>query len=150
MFRSALVTTALLAAPAYAQDLASGDAEAGESVFRQCQACHVVENGDGEVLAGRNGQVGPNLYGIAGRTLGSVEGFGYSNALVAAGEEQEMAWNEENFVGYVQDPTGWLREKLDDNRARGNMAYRVRSEDDAANVWAYIVSLDPDAGAPAE
>ncbi|WP_281968236.1 c-type cytochrome [Roseovarius nanhaiticus] len=146
MFRSALITTALLAAPAYAQDAPSGDAAAGESVFNQCQACHVVENGDGEVLAGRNGKVGPNLYGISGRTLGSVEDFRYSKSLVAAGEEAGLEWNEENFVGYVQDPTGWLKEKLDDNRARGNMAYKLRSEEDAANVWAYIVSLDPEAG----
>ena len=146
MFRSALITTALLAAPAYAQDAPSGDAAAGESVFNQCQACHVVENGDGEVLAGRAGKVGPNLYGVSGRTLGSVEDFRYSKAMVAAGEEAGLEWNEENFVGYVQDPTGWLKEKLDDNRARGNMAYKLRSEEDAANVWAYIVSLDPEAG----
>ncbi|MEX1235958.1 MAG: c-type cytochrome [Roseovarius sp.] len=146
MFKATLTATVLLAAPAFAQDVASGDAEAGESIFNQCQACHVVENDDGEVLAGRNGQVGPNLYGISGRTLGSVEGFRYSKSMAAAGEDEGLEWNEENFVGYVQDPTGWLKEQLDNNRARGNMAYKLRSEEDAANVWAYIVSLDPEAG----
>jgi len=149
MFKSTLTATAtatmLLAAPAFAQDVASGDAAAGESVFNQCQACHVVKNDEGETLAGRNGQVGPNLYGVSGRTLGSVEDFRYSKSMVAAGEAG-MEWNEENFVGYVQDPTGWLKEKLDDNRARGNMAYKLRSDEDAANVWAYITSLDPEAG----
>lgn len=146
MFRSALITTALLAAPAYAQDAPSGDAAAGESVFNQCQACHVVENGEGEVLAGRNGKVGPNLYGISGRTIGSVDGFRYSKSLASVGEEMDMAWDEEKFVGYVQDPTGWLKEVTDNSRARGNMAYKLRSDEDAANVWAYIVSLDPEAG----
>ncbi|MCA1775730.1 MAG: cytochrome C, partial [Loktanella sp.] len=70
----------------------------------------------------------------------------YSKGLVSAGEEMGMEWNEETFVAYVQDPTGWMRETLDDNRARSKMAYKLRSDEDAADVWAYITSLDPEAG----
>jgi cytochrome c len=122
-----------------AQDM-SGDAGAGEDVFRQCQTCHVVENEAGEVLAGRNAKTGPNLYGVVGRQAGVVEGFNYGDDLVEAGE-QGLSWNEEELSAYLQDPTGYLREVLDDSRARGKMSYRVRSEEDALNVIAYLHSL---------
>ncbi|ARU02886.1 c-type cytochrome [Yoonia vestfoldensis] len=134
---------AILAAPAFAQDLAPtiGDAANGEEQFnRQCVACHIVADADGNVLAGRNSRTGPNQYGLVGRALGSVEDFNYSDGLVALGEAGEV-WNEENFVGYVQDPTGWLREKLEDRRARGKMAYQVRSEQDAYDLYAYLATF---------
>lgn len=133
---------ALLAAPVFADGhAATGDAAAGEEQFnRQCVACHVVANDDGEVLAGRNARTGPNLYGLAGATLGAVEDFRYGDAIVELGEAGTV-WTEENFVGYVQDPTGWLRETLDDNRARGKMAYRVRNEEDAVNLYAYLATF---------
>lgn len=131
---------AVLAAPAFADGHAStqGDAAAGEEQFnRQCVACHVVADASGEVLAGRNAKTGPNLYGIAGRTPGTVEGFRYSDSIVELGEAGTL-WTEETFVGYVQDPTGWLRETLDDRRARGKMAYQVREESQAYDLYAYL------------
>lgn len=133
---------ALLSAPAFADGHASGDVAAGEEAFnRQCVACHVVVNDAGETLAGRNAQTGPNLYNVTGRGIGTVEDFRYSDGLIALGEAGEM-WNEEHFVGYVQDPTGWLRETLDDRRARGKMAFQVRSEDDALNLYAYLATFE--------
>lgn len=134
----------LLASPALADGhAATGDADAGEQQFnRQCVACHIVANADGEVLAGRSARTGPNLFGIAGRQIGSVPDFRYSDSIVELGESDGgTAWTEEAFVGYVQDPTGWLRETLDDNRARGKMAYRVREEQDAINIYAFLASL---------
>lgn len=134
-------TMALLSAPAFAQDL-QGDAAAGEEQFnRQCVACHVVENGDGEVLAGRNARTGPNLYNVTGRGIAQYPDFAYSDSLMELGATGEM-WTEENFVGYVQDPTSWLREKLDDRRARGKMAYQVRAEEDAYNLYAFLQSFE--------
>ena len=139
---------AAMAAPAFAEshEMAfQGDAAAGEEQFnRQCVACHVVQDPEtDEVLAGRNGQVGPNLYGVAGRVMGSVEGFSYSDSLAQMGENGAI-WTEANFVGYVQDPTGWLREELDDRRARGKMAYQVRSEEDAYNLYAFLATFGAD------
>ncbi|MEL6841183.1 MAG: c-type cytochrome [Pseudomonadota bacterium] len=134
---------AVLSAPAFADGHASsqGDVAAGEEQFnRQCVACHVVADASGEVLAGRNARTGPNLYGIAGRTMGAVEDFRYSDALIALGEA-ETVWTEETFVGYVQDPTGWLREALDDRRARGKMAYQVRQEEQAYDLYAYLATF---------
>ncbi len=131
---------AVLAAPAFADGHAStqGDAAAGEEQFnRQCVACHVVADASGEVLAGRNAKTGPNLYGIAGRVPGSIEGFRYSDSVVELGEAGTL-WTEETFVGYVQNPTGWLRETLDNRRARGKMAYQVREESQAYDLYAYL------------
>ena len=133
---------ALLAGPAFADGhAATGDAEAGARQFdRQCVACHVIANAEGEVLAGRTARTGPNLFALAGRQLGSQEDFRYSDSIVSLGE-QGQGWTEEAFVAYVQDPTGWLREVLDDNRARGKMAYRVRDDEDAVNIYAYIATF---------
>ncbi|MCK0167649.1 c-type cytochrome [Jannaschia sp. S6380] len=136
----------LLAAPAWSESHVEvqGDAAAGEEQFnRQCVACHVVQNEEGETLAGRNARTGPNLYGVAMRQLGSVEDFRYGDSIVELGE-QGTVWTEENFVGYVQDPTGWLRETLDNPRARGKMAYKVRAEEDAFNLYAYLASVSPE------
>lgn len=135
---------AVLAGAAFAQDempAPTGDAAAGETAFgRQCVACHVVVNEAGETLAGRNAQTGPNLYGIAGGAIGAQEGFRYSEGLVALGEAGET-WSEEHFVGYVQDPTAWIREISGDPRARGLMSFRVRDEQDAKDIFAYLHSL---------
>ncbi len=133
---------ALLSTPAFADGhAASGDAEAGEQQFnRQCIACHVVADADGEVLAGRNARTGPNLYAIAGRQLGSVDGFRYGDSIVELGEGGAV-WTEEAFVGYVQDPTSWLREALENDRARSKMAFRVRDEQDALDMYAFLATL---------
>ncbi len=141
---STAVAVSLLGAPAFAGGHeGAGDAEAGEAAFRQCQACHVVVDDDGETLAGRNARSGPNLYGVIGRQAGIVDGFRYSNAMVEAGEAG-LIWNEVDFVPYVMDPTGHLREYLDDSRARGKMAFKVRDQDDAVNLYAFLVSIGPE------
>ncbi len=134
---------AVLSAPVFADGHAAtqGDAAAGEEQFkRQCVACHVVADASGEVLAGRNARTGPNLFGIAGRQLGAAEGYRYGDAIVELGETGAV-WTEESFVDYVQDPTGWLRETLDDRRARGKMAYQVRQEDQAYDLYAYLATF---------
>ncbi|MGR3756636.1 MAG: c-type cytochrome [Tranquillimonas sp.] len=137
---------ALGATPVLAQEAAAptGDAAAGEKLFRQCQSCHVVRDDEGNTLAGRNGKTGPNLYGLPGRPAGSVEDYRYSKAMEAAGEEG-LTWDEAHFVGFVQDPSGYLKEYLDDSGARSKMSFRMRSEEGAANMWAYLVSLSPEA-----
>lgn len=140
-FAIAFATTALLAAPAFADGhlAASGDAAEGESAFRQCQSCHVVENADGEVLAGRAARTGPNLYGIVGRTAGTVEDFRYSDLAIAAGEAG-MIYDEANFVAYVQDPTAHLRE-VSGESGRSKMSYKVRKEEDAINLYAFLAQF---------
>lgn len=136
-----------LAAPAFAEshELAlQGDAANGEEQFnRQCVACHVVQNDEGEIIAGRRAKTGPNLYGVAYRQPGTVEGFRYGKSMVAYGETGAV-WDEESFAAYVQDPTAYLREALDDKKARGKMAYKVREASDALDLFAYLVSIGPE------
>lgn len=141
-FISSFLATLALAVPALAQDFEiTGDADAGERLYgRQCMACHVVRNDDGEVLAGRNARTGPNLYRVPGRLLGSVDGFRYSGGLTAAGEAG-LIWDEATFVDFVQDPTGALRAVLDDTSLRSKMAFRVRNEQDARDMFAFLASL---------
>ncbi|WP_147113499.1 cytochrome c family protein [Tateyamaria sp. syn59] len=153
MFRTLAIaaTTATLAVPAFAQDsvdlTATGDVAAGEAAFRQCISCHVVVDDAGETLAGRNARTGPNLYGIIGGKFGMVEDFRYSDINQAA-SEMDVVINEEVFVTYVQDPTGYLREITGDN-GRSKMTYKVRKEEDAVNLYAYLASIatNPEAAA---
>ena len=141
-----ILAAALLGtSPAFADGhAASGDAAAGEEAFGQCVSCHVVKDGNGETLAGRNAKTGPNLYGLAGKTAGT-EDFRYGKDIVKAGEGdgdfEPLIWTEENFVAYVQDPTGFLREYTGSKRARGKMSYRVRNADDAVNLYAYLAQF---------
>jgi cytochrome c len=144
----ALAVASVIAAPAFADghavDLtAIGDVEAGEKAFKQCVACHVVADADGNTLAGKRAKTGPNLYAVVGRVAGSVEDFRYSKSIVAAGEAG-LVWDEAAFVAYVQDPTGYLREYLDDDKARGKMSYKVRKEEDAVNLYAYLKDIGPE------
>ncbi|MFQ6551082.1 c-type cytochrome [Aestuariibius insulae] len=139
---------ALLTAPVHAEghiDLSGlqGDAAAGEEQFnRQCVACHVVVDEEGETIAGRNARTGPNQYGLAYELVGNEEDFRYSDGLIAIGETGQR-WTEDAFVAYVQDPTGWIRETLDDRRARGKMSYKVRDEQEAYDLFAYLASVGP-------
>jgi len=127
---------AALAGPA----LAEGDAAAGATVFKKCQACHMVVTPDGRKLAGLSGRVGPDLYGLDGRQAGSVAEFRYSKWLKEAGEKG-LDWNEDDFVAYVADPTGFLRDKLGTQAARGNMTFKLTNAQEARDVYAYINSL---------
>ncbi|SIO50218.1 cytochrome c [Rhodovulum sp. ES.010] len=134
-----VAAAALAASPALAVE-ATGDAAAGEKAFRQCITCHVVVNDEGETLAGRNARVGPNLYEVPGRHAGAIEDFRYSSSMEEAGEKG-LVWTEEEFVKYTQDPTAYLREYLGDSKARGAMTHKVRKEDEAVDIFAYLASL---------
>ncbi len=120
----------------------AGDPAAGEAAFSQCQTCHVVTNEEGEVLAGRNARTGPNLYGVVGRAAGTVEGFRYGASLVEAGEGG-LIWDEETLVAYLQDPADFLKTTLDNNRARSQMSFRVRGEETARDLYAFLATFSP-------
>lgn len=128
---------------ALAESHVSGDAAAGEKAFRQCQACHVVRDTDGNVLAGKAAKTGPNLYGVPGSAAFQVEEFRYGKDSAEAGETG-LVWDEESFVAYVQDPTAFLREVTGNGKARSKMTFKVRKEQDALDLWAYLVSVSPE------
>jgi len=80
-----------VAPAAHAQDVA-----AGQRVFNQCRACHIIENN------GRNA-VGPNLNGVVGRKAGSIENFRYS-ASMKEKAEGGLVWTEDNLRTYLTNP----------------------------------------------
>ena len=123
----------LLAVPAYAE----GDAEAGKKTFNKCKSCHMIADPDGEVIV-KGGKTGPNLYGIAGRTAGTVEGFKYGDSIVEAGENG-LVWDEANFVEYAQDPKAFLKDYLGETSAKSKMTFKLKKG--AEGVYAYIVSV---------
>ena len=148
---TATATLMMLSAPAIAADDAAADAivpsstdiAAGEEAFgKQCVSCHVVKSGDGELLAGKRGRQGPNLYGTAGGQVAHDADFRYGKPMAEAGE-MGLVWDEENFVAYVQDPTDWLRAATDDKKARSRMGWKVRDPQEAADLYAYLYSIAP-------
>mgnify|MGYP004512945883 CR=1 FL=1 len=64
------------AAAPIAVRLAQADVAKGADVFKQCTACHTINQG------GASG-IGPNLYATVGKPHGHVPGFAYSDALKA-------------------------------------------------------------------
>lgn len=101
---------------------ASADAGAGERLWRQCQACHKLEDG-------ANG-TGPHLYGVVGRDKGSVAAYGYSDTLAS----MEGDWTPENLSGFLENP----REYAPGTK----MSYSgMRDVNDRANLIAYMASI---------
>ncbi|RKT34858.1 cytochrome c [Roseovarius halotolerans] len=132
MFTASAVLLAL-AAPA----LAAGDADKGEKEFRKCKACHMIQADDGEMIV-KGGRTGPNLYGVIGRTAGSVEDFKYGDSIVAAGEAG-LVWSEENIVPYVEDPKAFLAEQTGDSGARSKMTFKLPKGGE--DVAAYLATF---------
>ena len=58
-----------------------------------------------------------------------------------------LVWDEETFVAYVQDPAGFLKTRLNDPKAKAKMSFKLKKAEDAANIYAFLVSLAP---APAD
>jgi cytochrome c len=128
----ALALSALAAAPTLA-----GDAAAGETIFKKCKSCHAIVKPDGtEVVKG--GKVGPNLYGVIGRQIGTAEGFKYSEATKAAGADGAK-WDEASLAEYVVDPSKWIEAKTGDAKAKSKMTFKLATG--GADVAAYLASV---------
>jgi cytochrome c len=91
---------AVWAAAAPAQDAAGGDPVAGEKVFKKCAACHSLSP-DGKA------KVGPDLYGVIGRTTGTSPGFKYSEVMTKAGADGHV-WTEEELAIYLESPKAMM------------------------------------------
>ncbi|MFD1913325.1 c-type cytochrome [Halodurantibacterium flavum] len=103
--------------------LAEANPAQGERLWRQCAACHSLEDG-------RNG-TGPHLYGVVGRGKGDVEGYNFSDVFA----DNPDVWTPENLNAFIADPRGY---------APGTrMAYAgMRSAEDRAALIAFLDAQD--------
>ena len=104
------------------QLLALGNMAHGEKVFKKCSACHMIASG------GKN-MIGPNLWGVIGRTAGSVSDYKYSKAMTAYAKQ----WSFEEMNGYLIKPQAYIKGT--------KMAFAgLRKEKDRASVILYLNS----------
>jgi cytochrome c len=61
--------------------------------FAMCGVCHKVE-------AGAPPAIGPNLWGVGGRTSGTVAGYTYSPAMKSA----KIKWTKDTITSYLENP----------------------------------------------
>lgn len=116
----------------------AGDAEAGAKDFKKCKSCHAITDPDGEKLV-KGGKVGPNLWGIVGRTAGTYPDFRYGASIIAAGEAG-LVWNAEELIAYAADPKAYLRTYLDDPAAKSKMTFKLA---DGTDVAAFLATFGP-------
>ncbi|RJL02863.1 cytochrome C [Paracoccus aestuarii] len=132
---------ATLAMPALAQD--AGDPAVGESEFRKCRACHMIQDDAGTDIV-RGGATGPNLWNIIGAPIAHEEGYRYGDGLLAVREANpDMVWTEEEMIAYVTDPGAWVQEKSGDSSVRSKMTFRLNRNQ--ADLAAYLTTVSPDA-----
>ena len=97
--RRTIINTAIISAllamvtPVNAQD----DAKS-ERLFRRCAACHTLDEG------GPN-RVGPNLFGVFGRGVATLDDYRYSKALLGIGGD----WTDEKIDQYLLSPRTFAR-----------------------------------------
>ena len=98
---------------------AQGDVAKGEKVFGKCKTCH-------DIATAKN-KVGPTLHGVIGRKAGAVEGFKYSEAMVASG----VVWDETTIAEYIKKPKEFI--------AGNKMAFAgLKKDEEVADLVAYI------------
>lgn len=113
----------------------AGDAAAGEAQWRNCRSCHSIVSTTGDTIQ-RGGRTGPNLFGLPGRAVGSVDGFRYSAGMQAVAATG-LAWDEALFVEYMADPTAFIAA----HGGSGRSGMNFRMAEGAADMWAYLASV---------
>ena len=74
-----------------------GDAERGKKLFdSRASQCHSAQKGVNST--------GPSLYGVYGRTSGTVPGFAYSNA----NKNAAIVWEDETLNKFLENPKKYV------------------------------------------
>ena len=108
------------------QDIyASADINRGEKLSTQCRACHTLEEGGAAI-------VGPNLFGIFGKTAASAPDFPYSEVLAAS----DFIWTPRALDAWLAQPFAFLPRNrmsfpgLPDRKDRNSLiAYLLKQTD---------------------
>ncbi|MBL9058777.1 MAG: c-type cytochrome [Mangrovicoccus sp.] len=103
--------------------VAQADPAQGEKTFKQCAACHKID----EPVNG----AGPHLDGVAGRPIHAIADFKYSGSL------PEGTWTIENLSAWLTNPKAF---------APGTtMSFKgIAKDGDRAAVIAYLISKSPE------
>ena len=99
---------------------AMADIAHGEKVFKKCKACHSINAGGGN-------KIGPKLWNVMFRPVGSIADYKYSKSLASYGKE----WSWEEINGFLTKPSKWIK---------GNkMGFAgLKKEEDRASVILYL------------
>ncbi|XP_076243829.1 cytochrome c iso-1/iso-2 [Calliopsis andreniformis] len=101
-----------------------GDVAKGKTLFvRMCAMCHTA-NKDGRH------KVGPNLFGIMGKTCGTSPGFSYTDSMKSKG----VKWDESTMNEYLEFP----RKFIPGTRMVFN---GIKNPTDRRDIIAYLWSL---------
>ena len=119
--RRAVIVGLLLAGSATAARAA--DPAAGQQIFKaQCGICHPV-------TAGVNG-IGPTLFGVIGRSAGSLPGFQFT----ADHKKLGLTWDAATLDKYLTNPRAMVPDTT--------MIYAgLKDDDQRANLIAYLETL---------
>lgn len=124
MASAGIVAAALFFGAGTALTAEAGDPVEGEFVFGDnCELCHSAAMGAGH-------KIGPNLYGIVGRTSGVAEGYTFSQPMIDAGIE----WTPETLATFLAGPAAMVP-----GTKMGFPGFT--NEADEANLIAYLETL---------
>ena len=99
---------------------ALGSVDHGKTVFKKCAACHSISKG------GSN-KIGPALWGVIGRKVGSIDDYKYSKAMGAFGKN----WDFEEINTFLIKPKDYVKGT--------KMAYAgLKNEKDRASIILYL------------
>lgn len=118
----------------------AADLTKGERTFKRCLACHSITGDDGAAIV-KGGKIGPNLYGVVGRGIGSLEGFSYGESMAAVGQSG-VVWDEEKIAAFLTDPAAWLAEATGDSAAKTMMTFKLKKG--GADLAAYLAKQKPE------
>ena len=100
--------------------LALGSVEHGKKIFSKCSACHSIDKGGGN-------RIGPALWSVLGRKMGSLSDYKYSKALVNFGKD----WGFEEMNAFLIKPSKYIKGT--------KMAFAgLKEEKDRASIILYL------------
>jgi cytochrome c len=123
MLRIAKSMAVIAVAGMLASQAQADEAKEGAAVFQRCAICHANTKG-------APAKIGPNLFGVVGRKVGTQPNFSYSAAMKASG----ITWTPDKLMAYVQHP----QQVVPGNR----MAFAgISSKKDAHELVEYLETL---------